>query len=90
MYELYIRRKAEKFLDRLDPPDRDRITKAVLDLTGNPRPRSCEKLVDDICRIRVGPYRVIYLIDDTARTVDIGKVARRKERTYRDLKTLFR
>ena len=90
MYELYIRRRAEKPLDRIDPPDRDRIMKAVLELAENPRPQGCEKLVDDIYRIRVGPYRVIYLIDDTAKTVDIGKVDRRKERTYKDLKTLFR
>ena len=90
MYELYIRRRAEKFLNHTDPPDRDRIVKAVLELAENPRPRGCEKLVGDIYRIRVGPYRVIYLIDDASGTVDIGKVDRRKERTYKDLRTLFR
>ena len=90
MYELYIRRRAEKFLSHTDPPDRGRIVKAVLELAENPRPQGCEKLVGDIYRIRVGPYRVIYLIDDTTRTVDIGKVDRRKERTYKDLRTLFR
>jgi mRNA interferase RelE/StbE len=89
MYELYTRRKAVKFLDHLDPPHRDRIIKAILELAENPRPQGCEKLTDDIHRIRVGPYRVIYLIDDTAREVDIGKVARRTERTYKDLRTLF-
>ena len=35
-------------------------------------------------------YEVIYLIDDASRTVDIGKVDRREERTYKDLRTLFR
>jgi mRNA interferase RelE/StbE len=90
VYELYIRRRAEKFLSHTDPPDRDRIVKAVLELAENPRPQGCEKLVGDIYRIRVGLYRVIYLIDDAARTVDIGKVDRRKERTYKDLRTLFR
>ena len=90
MYELYIRRRAEKSLDGLDPPDRERIVNAVLNLAENPRPYGCEKLMDDIYRIRVGPYRVIYRVEDAARTVDIGKVDRRKERTYRDLRTLFR
>jgi mRNA interferase RelE/StbE len=90
MYELYIRRRAEKFLNHTDPSDRDRIVKAILELAENPRPHGCEKLIDDIYRIRVGPYRVIYLIDDTTRELDIGKVDRRKERTYKDLRTLFR
>ena len=90
MYELYIRRRAEKFLNHTDPPDRDRIVKAILELAEDPRPHGCEKLMDDIYRIRVGPYRVIYLIDDMTREVDIGKVDRRKERTYKDLRTLFR
>jgi mRNA interferase RelE/StbE len=90
MYELYTRRRAEKALDHTDPPDRDRIVKAILKLAENPRPHGCEKMMDDIYRIRVGPYRVIYLIDDAARTVDVGKVDRRKERTYKDLRTLFR
>jgi len=90
MYELYIRRRVEKFLDDLDPSDRERIVKAVLNLAGNPRPYGCEKLMDDIYRIRVGSYRVIYRVEDADRTVDIGKVDRRKERTYRDLRTLFR
>ena len=90
MYELHIRRRAEKFLNHTDPSDRDRIVKAILELRENPRPHGCEKLMDDIYRIRVGPYRVVYLIDDTIREVDIGKVDRRKERTYKYLRTLFR
>jgi len=34
-------------------------------------------------RIRVGPWRVIYLIDDKAWRVIISRVKRRKEDTYR-------
>ncbi len=50
MYELYIRRRAEKFVNHTDAPDGDRIVKAVLELAENPRPRGCEKLVGDIYR----------------------------------------
>ena len=45
-------------------------------LEGNPRPQGCEKIVDDIYRIRIGPWRMIYMINDVERWVDIGKIVR--------------
>ena len=59
-------------------------------LEGNPRPQECEKIVDDIYRIRMGPWRMIYMINDVERWVDIGKIVRRREDTYRDVEALFR
>jgi mRNA-degrading endonuclease RelE of RelBE toxin-antitoxin system len=34
-------------------------------------------------RLRVGEFRVVYLVDDAARLVVVLKVARRSESTYR-------
>ena len=55
-----------------------RIIAAIDGLATNPRPPRCIKLADgDAWRIRVGDYRVIYHIDDAARTVTIIRVAHR-------------
>ena len=83
VYEVLLRRRAEKQLDRVSYVDHPRIVKAMLALGDDPRPRGCRKLFDDIYRIRVGEYRVIYKIDDEAEEVVVGKVARRREDTYR-------
>jgi mRNA interferase RelE/StbE len=89
VYKLQVRRRAEKALDKLPDRDYERVVEAILRLKENPRPVGCAKLVGGIYRVRVGAYRVVYLIDDAARLVDIGKVDRRRERTYKDLEDLF-
>ena len=88
-YEVLLRRKAEKQLDRVPYADHPRIVKAMLALGDDPRPRGCRKLFDDIYRIRVGEYRVIYSINDQGKEVVVGKVARRREDTYRAIEDLF-
>lgn len=88
-YEVLLRRRAEKQLDRVPYADHPRIVEAMLALGDEPRPRGCRKLFDDIYRIRVGDYRVIYEIDDGRKEVVVGKVARRREDTYRAVEDLF-
>ena len=88
-YQVLLRRRAEKQLDRVPYADHPRIVEAMLALEDNPRPRGCRKLFDDIYCIRVGDYRVIYKIDDEQKEVVMGKVARRREDTYRAIEDLF-
>jgi mRNA interferase RelE/StbE len=88
-YEVLLRRRAEKQLDRVPYADHPRIIKAMLALGDDPCPRGCRKLFDDIYRIRVGDYRVIYKIDDEGKEVVVGKVARRREDTYRAIEDLL-
>jgi mRNA interferase RelE/StbE len=76
-------------LDRVPYVDHSRIVEALLALQDDPRPRGCRKLFRDIYRIRIGDYRVIYRIDDEHREVVVGKVARRREDTYREIEDLF-
>lgn len=47
----------------------------------NPRPAGCAKLRGhkDQWRIRVGDYRVVYQIDDSQRSVNITRIAHRRE-----------
>ncbi|HUW09876.1 MAG TPA: type II toxin-antitoxin system RelE/ParE family toxin [Anaerolineae bacterium] len=76
VYEVLLRRRAEKQLDRVPYVDHPRIVQAMLALRDDPRPPGCRKLLDDIYRIRVGAYRVIYKIDDEREEVVVGEVAR--------------
>jgi len=80
-YSLEIKHSAQRELDALDDAVFKRIDRKILALADNPRPAGCKKLrgYRDQWRIRVGDWRVVYLIDDTARLVTITRVAHRRE-----------
>jgi mRNA interferase RelE/StbE len=58
-----------------------RIVLRIERLAASPRPPGCKKLKGGECewRIRVGGYRVVYEIDDAAKTVDVTRIAHRRE-----------
>ncbi len=58
-----------------------RIDVKIEALSENPRPSGCKKLrgYKDHWRVRIGAYRLIYILDDAARTVTITHVAHRRE-----------
>lgn len=91
MYQVRLRSKrVRKQLDDIPSSHFHLVDAKLIALRENPRPRGCRKLVDDIYRVRAGAYRIIYHIDDAERLVDVGKVARRTERTYKNIEELFR
>jgi mRNA interferase RelE/StbE len=59
----------------------NRIDRKILALADNPRPAGCKKLKGyrDQWRIRIGDWRAVYLIDDTAKLVIVTRVAHRRE-----------
>ena len=71
-------------LERLPRDIRPRVAASVLALAGEPRPHGCVKLSggDELWRIRIGQYRVVYSIDDRARLVTITR-ARHRGDVYR-------
>jgi len=80
MYEIIIDRYAEKQLAKIPPPDFNRIVKAIENLSENPRPTGYKKLVARPgYRIRVGNYRIIYLIEDNVLTVFVIDIGHRKD-----------
>jgi mRNA interferase RelE/StbE len=82
LYEIRIKRSARKEMDSLESDTHARISKAVLELESDPRPSRCTKLsVGNGYRIRVGKYRVIYTVDDSARVVEIVGV-RLRDKAY--------
>jgi mRNA interferase RelE/StbE len=80
-YSLAIKHSAQRELDALDDALFARIDRKILALADNPRPAGSKKLRGnkDQWRIRIGDYRVIYIVDDTARIATVTHVAHRRE-----------
>ena len=80
-YSLEIRQSAQKELDALDDSLFARIDRKILELADNPRPAGCKKLkgYKDQWRVRVGDWRVVYIIDDAAKLISITRIAHRRE-----------
>ncbi|MEJ2313111.1 MAG: type II toxin-antitoxin system RelE/ParE family toxin [Gemmatimonadales bacterium] len=80
-YEIEIARTAEKQLKRLERPDQERVVRAILTLAGEPFPRGSRKLsgYEDVYRIRVGHFRVIYSVSGTTLIIIILKIGHRKD-----------
>lgn len=79
-YEVRIIRSAEKDLDLLPAVVHARISQRILNLENNPRPRGIKKLSGrEEYRLRVGDYRILYLVDDIKGTVTVMAVGHRRE-----------
>lgn len=79
-YAVYLKRSAEKELDRLPTEVFNRIVKQLISLRDNPRPRGMKKLHGrEGYRIRVGDYRILYIINEKEKKVEVVSVAHRKE-----------
>ena len=80
-YEVVITRSAFKEIERIATKvDRSRVMRRIRVLADDPRPPGCEKLTGrDLYRVRQGWYRIVYGVDDTARTVTVFKVGHRRD-----------
>ncbi len=79
-YKLYLKRSAEKELSRLQPAIHDRIVQRLLSLQDNPMPPGTKKLLGrEGFRIRVGAYRILYIIDEKAKKIEVISIAHRKD-----------
>lgn len=80
-YRVFFTPSADKALQRLPAAVQTRIASAAKELGNDPRPHGCVKLKgeDDLWRIRVGDYRVIYAIEDEELVVLVVRVAHRKD-----------
>jgi len=79
-YKIEISATAERQLRKIGRETLTRIMTAIEDLATNQRPRGRRKLrgFDDVYRIRVGKYRVIYSLDEKSVLIIILKVGHRK------------
>jgi mRNA interferase RelE/StbE len=85
-YEVRLKPSAERALRRLPAQLRSRIGGRLDALAGNPRPSGCEKLsgVDDLYRVRVGDYCVVYQVADEVLVVLVVTIGHRGD-VYRRL-----
>jgi len=80
-YSIEIKQSAARELDALEDSVFTRIDRKIVALSENPRAAGCKKLKGhrDMWRIRVGDWRVIYIIEEAAKLVSITRVAHRRE-----------
>ena len=88
-YSIKIHRKVEKQLQRLPKKLLERVVNTIRSLRDNPRPSGCIKLEEQLYRVRLGQYRIVYAIFDDEVVVVICKIARRSEDTYKNLQSLL-
>lgn len=79
-YSIQILRRAQKELSQLPKQEYERIKEAILNLSQEPRPQGCKKMIGrEGWRIRVGDYRVIYEIDDAQQRLTVLHTGHRRD-----------
>lgn len=80
-YRIEFTPSAARAFKKLPAAVQGRITPKIDELAANPRPHGVEKLAghDNRYRIRVGEYRIIYVIGDGARLVTVAVIGHRRD-----------
>ncbi|MCL5062264.1 MAG: type II toxin-antitoxin system RelE/ParE family toxin [Nitrospirae bacterium] len=79
-YIVKLKRSAEKELERLPEKIHDRIVVSLIALKENPLPVGVKKLHGrEGYRIRVGDYRILYVIYESKKVVEVFSIAHRRE-----------
>lgn len=87
-----VERGFEKTLKKLPADYQSAVVEKIRSLSLNPRPegKQYKKLKGEVAvaqfiaqyRLRIGPYRLLYDIDETRKKVILLKLVKRDERTY--------
>ena len=79
-YRIIVKPKAQKDLDKLQTKEVKKIATRITQLSSNPRPIGVQKLSDDEGhRLRIGNYRVLFVVDDKAKSILIYRIKHRKD-----------
>ncbi|WP_234571928.1 type II toxin-antitoxin system RelE family toxin [Rhodohalobacter sp. 614A] len=80
-WQVEIERKAQKALKKIPNPFKSNIIEAIDRLTEDVRPVGSKKLrgAEDLYRIRVNDYRIVYQIHDQKLVVLIVRIGHRKD-----------
>ncbi len=80
-YVVEVKPSARKELEDLPDKVLERVIRKMEFLRHDPRPPGCKKLkgYKDQWRIRVGDWRVLYIIDDAAKLVSVTRIGHRRE-----------
>lgn len=79
-FRVELETRALREFRKLPAEAREALGEVFDDLQRQPRPPGAKKLSGvDGWRVRVGPYRVLFTIDDAAKTVRVYRVGHRRE-----------
>ncbi len=79
-YVISLKRSAEKELERFSIKIQDRIVECLISLKDDPRPTGAKKLHGrEGYRIRVGEHRILYVVNDAEKRVEVFSIAHRRE-----------
>ena len=80
-YRIEVSATAERQIRTLPRADQIRVIRVIQALAADPRPAGCRKLAayDDVYRVRIGRYRVLYAVEDRRLVVIVLKVGDRKD-----------
>jgi mRNA interferase RelE/StbE len=80
-YAITFARSARRELESLDASVIRRVIFRIDGLAKEPRPSGSRKLhgEQNLWRIRIGDYRVVYSVDDQQHIVDIVRIRHRRE-----------
>jgi mRNA interferase RelE/StbE len=80
-YRIELSKPAVRQLEKLSKAIQSRLKPRIEGLAHDPRPHGVTKLVgeDELYRLRVGDYRIIYQIQDKVLLVLVVRVGSRKE-----------
>lgn len=85
LYQVEFHPAAKREMERLPEDVFKQVYTAISTLSINPRPFGAIKLKENLHRIRIRDWRVIYAIFDREKIVTIVRISRRSEKTYRRL-----
>jgi len=79
-YRIEVSATAERQIRKLPRAEQVRVIRTIQALATDPRPPGCRKLSghDDVFRVRIGRYRLLYAIEDRRLVVIVLKVGDRK------------
>ncbi len=85
-YEVRFTSGADRQLRKLEPVFQRRIAAAIDALRADPRPHDARRIVgvEDAWRIRVGAYRVVYVVRDDLIMIVVVRIGPRRD-VYRGL-----
>ena len=80
-YRIEVSATAEKQIRKLRRTDQVRVLRAIQNLAAEPRGPGSRKLrgYEDVFRIRVGTYRILYSVEGKRLLIIILKVGRRRD-----------
>lgn len=79
-YQVIVKPSAEKEWLRLPDRTRQAVADMLLTLEETPRPTGVKKLRGrEGWRVRVGEYRILYIIDDSSQKITVLSIAHRRD-----------